>query len=69
MDYRERIIQNIKDCEQSLIDNASNIVGNYKYVNEYIITCHVSEMDEMPYIDVNISFCPEGIIERCCKNE
>lgn len=64
MDYRERVIQNIKDCGQSLIDNASNIVGNYKYVNNYIITCHVSEMDEMPHIDVNISFYPEGIIER-----
>lgn len=64
MDYRERVIQNIKDCGQSLIDNASNIVGNYKYVNNYIITCYVGEMDEMPHIDVNISFCPEGIIER-----
>lgn len=63
MDYRERVIQNIKDCGQSIIDNASNIVGNYKYVNNYIITCHVGEMDEVPYIDVNISFCPEGIIE------
>lgn len=64
MGYKERIIQNIKDCGQSLIDNASDIAGNYKYVNEYIITCHVCEMDEAPYIDVNISFCPEGIIER-----
>lgn len=64
MDYREKIVQNIKDCGQSLIDNASNIAGNYKYVNEYTITCYVSEMDEMPYIDVNISFCPEGIVQR-----
>lgn len=64
MDYRERIIQNIKDCGQSLIDNASNIVGNYKYVSEYTITCHVSEMDEMPHIDVNISFYPEGVVQR-----
>lgn len=63
MGYRERIIQNIKDCGRSLIDNASNIVGNYKYASEYVITCHVGEMDETPYIDVNISFCPEEIIE------
>lgn len=63
MDYREMVIQNIKNCGQSLIDNANNIVGNYKYVNEYVITCYVGKIDEMPYIDVNISFCPEGIIE------
>ena len=31
MNYKETIIQNIKDCGQSLIDNAENIVGDYKY--------------------------------------
>lgn len=31
MNWREEIIQNIKDCGQALIDNAENIVSNYKY--------------------------------------
>ena len=31
MDYKEKIIQNIEDCGQSLIDNAETIVGDYKY--------------------------------------
>lgn len=62
--WKEEIIQNIKDCGQSLIDNAENIVSDYKYTRGFTITCYVGERDEAPYISVDTSFYPEKLIER-----
>ena len=64
MNRREEIIQNIKDCGQSLIDNAENIANNYKYAKRLTITCYVDERDEAPYISIDTSFYPEKLIER-----
>lgn len=64
---REEIIQNIKDCGQSLIDNAEKMVGNYKYLGEVTIRCYVSEADRAPYITVDNEFIPENTIERYRK--
>ena len=64
MDWKEKVIQNIKDCGQSLIDNAENIM-NYEYIRDITITCHVDHEDEGPYIDVDISFYPVKFIEKC----
>lgn len=64
MNRHEEIIQNIKDCGQSLIDNAENIVGDYKYARGFTITCYVDEKNEVPYISVDVSFVPEKLIER-----
>lgn len=61
---KEEIIQNIKDCGQSLIDNAQNIVGNYKYLGDVFITCYVSDTNKAPYISVNNEFMPEKFVER-----
>ncbi len=61
---REQIIQNIKDCGQSLIDNAENMVGDYKFFRDITITCHVNESDEAPYVNIDTSFVPENFIER-----
>ena len=64
MSWKEEIIQNIKDCGQSLIDNAENIVSDYKYARGFTITCYVDEINEAPYISVDASFIPEKFIER-----
>ena len=64
MSWREEIIQNIKDCGQSLIDNAEKIVSDYKYSKDFTITCYVNERDGAPYISVDIDFYPEKWIER-----
>ena len=61
---KERIIQNIKDCGQSLIDNAENIVSGYKYARGFTITCYVDEKGEAPYINIDTDFYPEKFIER-----
>ena len=60
----ETIIQNIKDCGQSLIDNAEKILNNYKYRQGLVITCYVDEEDRAPYIRIDEEFIPEGVIKR-----
>ena len=60
----ETIIQNIKDCGQSLIDNAEKIVRDYKYRQGLVITCYVDEYDRAPYISVQEEFIPENIVCR-----
>ena len=60
----ETIIQNIKDCGQSLINNAEQIVNAYKYRKGITITCYVDEDEMAPYISVDAEFVPEGVIKR-----
>jgi hypothetical protein len=60
----ETIIQNIKDCGQSLIDNAEKIVNAYRYREGIYITCYVDEYEKAPYISVNVDFVPENTIKR-----
>lgn len=61
----EEVIQNIKDCGQSIIDNAELIASKYEYLlNGITITCHVNEADDPPYIEVKTQFIPERFIER-----
>ena len=61
---REEIIQNIKACGQSLIDNAEKIAADYKFFRDITITCYVNERNEAPYISVDTSFVPENFIYR-----
>ena len=61
---REDIIQNIKDCGQSLIDNAEKMVGDYKFFRDITITCYTNERNEAPYISIDTSFIPENFVER-----
>lgn len=60
----ETIIQNIKDCGQSLIDNAEKIVRDYKYRQGLVITCYVDEYDRAPYISVQEELIPENVVQR-----
>ena len=60
----ETIIQNIKDCGQSLIDNAEKILNDYKYRQGLVITCYVDEVDREPYISIEEEFIPENIVKR-----
>lgn len=61
----EEVIQNIKDCGQSIIDNAEKIATEYKYrLHGITITCYVNEADHAPYIEVNTQFLPEKLVER-----
>ena len=64
MNWKEQTIQNIKDCGQSLIDNAEKIANDYNFTRGITITCYVDEKDEAPYINVESSFYPEKFVER-----
>lgn len=68
MNYKETIIQNIKDCGQSLIDNAETIVGDYKYTNGIMINCFVDGINKASCISVGVDFCPEHFIDRLNTN-
>ena len=61
---KEEIIQNIKDCGQSLIDNAEKIINDYKYSGEIVITCYPNPYDEAPSIYVENTLYPEKFVER-----
>lgn len=62
--WKERLIQNIKDCGQALIDDAEKMIGDYEYPNNLIITCYVDERDGAPYISVDRHFIPENWVKR-----
>ena len=64
---REDIIQNIKDCGQSLIDNAEKIYNDYEYSGGLTITCYIIEGNgnvDAPKIMIKQEFCPEKFFER-----
>ncbi len=61
---REQIIQNIKSCGQSLINNAEQIAGDYEFLRNVSISCCVDDMSEAPTISVMHDFSPEIIIEK-----
>lgn len=64
----EERIQQIKDCGQSVIDNAESIYGAYKYPQGVKITINLP-CDAMPGITVEKEFTPEGIVERMCVRD
>lgn len=64
MTWREEVIQNIKDCGQSLINNAEKIVNDYDYPAGVTITCYVDEKDKVPYISISSDFYPEDFVKR-----
>lgn len=60
---REERIQQIKDCGQSIIDNAESIYGNYDFPQGLKIIVSL-EMNEVPKITTVKSFIPENYIGR-----
>ena len=60
----EKLVRNIKDIGQSLIDNAEKIVNDFKYHTDLTITCYPTETDNYPRIVVETEFVPEKIVER-----
>ena len=64
---KEDFIQHIKDCGQSLIDNAEKIYNDYEYSGNLTITCYITECNvgrDIPEIVVEQSFYPEKFIKR-----
>lgn len=64
---KERIIQNIKDVGQALIDDAENIVNSCNYIKNIQITCYVSDIGEPSYFNVDIDYYSKDTINRYTK--
>lgn len=62
--YREKLIEHIKACGQSIIDNTEKIAGDYKFDAGTYIELHVGNCDEAPYISVTKDFIPERFVEK-----
>lgn len=62
--YKEEMIQRIKDCGQYLIDNAEIILGDEKYLRDLYLTCNFFDKSEPPYISIYKDVIPDGFIER-----
>ena len=59
------IVQNIKDCGESLFNNAEKIAsGLPEYANSLSLTCYPDEKDQAIYINVNYDFVPEKFVDR-----
>lgn len=60
----EKIVETIKQCGQSIIDNAESIAGDYKFQTYLDIGIKIPVIDEeMPSINISAEFLPESYIE------
>lgn len=60
---RKRRIQELKDCGQSIIDNAERIIGDFKYPISVKVEI-VMEANAVTTIQCMRSFAPEHFVER-----
>ena len=67
MDYKEKIIQNIKARGQSYINSAKNIRTFKKEYN--IKWCSINEINDALQISVDTDFYPEYLIDRLNTND
>lgn len=65
MNWKERIIQNIKNCGQALIDDAENIVNSHNHIRDISIICYVCG-DDVHY-NVDVEYFPKEFIDRLTK--
>ena len=58
----EKMVEVLKKCGQSIIENAESIVGHESYLKEVRVTVHLNP-SEAATINVDRDFYPEGIIK------
>lgn len=60
----DQMVEWLKDCGQSIIDNAETIVGGYRYqTGDLDVVITVNDTDA-PTISVNQQFVPEMMVEH-----
>lgn len=61
----EELLDQIKHCGQSIIDNAENILGNERYFTGVTVTFDIfRDADSIPEIEIKRKFIPELQIEK-----
>lgn len=62
---RERLIQEVKDCGQDLINRAEEFIGNADVMTDIHIDIQFSITgEELPQINVHSEYYPKVIIDR-----
>lgn len=61
--HKKERVQQLKDCGQSIIDNADSIYGDYGLPQGLKVTIDMP-IKGVPTITLERSFAPEGLIER-----
>ena len=63
---KEEMIERVKDCGQELIDNAKNIVNDFKYGTDITINCYIDwhNDEDTPRISIENNIFPERFVER-----
>lgn len=61
---REKLVEYIRECGKSIMDNAEQIANNFDYQTEIDVSFHIGPgMEELPEIVVDSRFIPKGIID------
>ena len=62
---RNELIEQIKNCGQSIIDNAESILGNERYFESITVIFDINRnRNWMPDIQIQRRFIPESEIEN-----
>ena len=60
----DQMVEWLKDCGKSIIDNAETIVGGYQYQTGDLDVMITLNDTDAPTISVNQQFVPEMLVER-----
>lgn len=67
--YRDKLVQQIKDAGQELINRAETMVHpNLDLITDFYITLSFSQ-DEFPEVSFSTSFVNKTNVNRLCKKE
>lgn len=63
---KEEMIRRVKDCGQEIVENAENIVNDFKHGTDLTITCYLSWNDDgtTPRISIDTELIPDKFIKR-----
>ena len=61
MRTREKLVEEIKACGESIINNAESIVGGEQYLTDLTVTIYIN-FNEVTRINIDRNFAPEGVI-------
>lgn len=69
-DPRKRLIQEVKDCGQDLVDRAEDFVGNFDFMTDFSIDIRFRVTGkEAPTIEVNHEYYPKPMMDRYLRKE
>lgn len=67
---KEDLVQEVKNCGESIIKNADSIVGDERYFLKAIVQFVVQRnADGLATVQISREFIPENVIEQISKEE